>query len=232
MANGSGLFRNQYAKKPHLLQASGGIAAEVKDLRDDIASSLGGLAAITVDEYTNAPAADTDAFKTAIATVAAVVTYSGTALNGVVGEAALAYPRNVTVTTGGATPADAPATATINGVDVNGSAISETITVAQTAATAAGTKAFSKVTSIELPAADGTAATLEFGFGDLLGLSQPIKTRAGYTGSILEIEAGTATTTGAFADTTVGAPNGTYLPTTVPDGSTDYAVYYEYDPTA
>jgi hypothetical protein len=229
MANGSGLLSTQGARLPHLVRGRGGLAGEIGDLREDLVGQLTALAAFTVDEFTNPPAADPDAIKLAVATVAAATTYSGTALNGVVGAGTLSPPRNVTVTTAGATPADAPASATFNGTDVNGDSISETIVVAQTATIALGVKAFAKVTSIVLPAADGVAATLAFGFGDLMGLSKPIKTRAGLTDLLREIEAGALVTTGVVTTTAAGLPNGTYLPATVADGANDYAVYYEYD---
>jgi len=189
------------------------------------------MVALTVDEFTDPVAADPDGIKLAVATVAAATTYSGAALDGAVGAGAISPPRNITVTTAGATPADAPATATINGTDINGAVLSEVITVAQTATIALGLKAFASVTSIVLPAADGVAATLAFGFGDEIGLSKPIVTRAGLTSLTREIEAGVLVTTGVVTDATVGAPNGTYLPATVADGANDYAVYYEYDPS-
>ena len=51
-----------------------------------------------------------------------------------------------------------------------------------------------------------------------------------------EIEEGTVLAadaiTGTFVDAATAAPNGTYEPSTVPDASNDYAVWYEYDPTA
>ncbi len=145
-------------------------------------------------------------------------------------------PRNITVTTGGTTPADAPANVTINGKvrDSQGRLIdqTETIAVSQTAATVAGTLAFSQVTSIEEEQADGTAATLAYGFGDLIGLGKPLVSRAGLEAVLHEIVAGAEVSTGVFVDAATAAPNGTYTPATAPDGANDYAVYYEYDPTA
>lgn len=223
MGSGSTLFQNQNAKVPHLVQSDGGLSGEVKDLRADLDVELGKLVPITNDEYTNAATAVTNAIKTAIASVAAPVTYSGAQLNGAVGANALPIPRNITVTTAGVTPADAPATATINGL-YRGKVQTETITVSQTAATAVGVKPFSKVTSIVLPAADGTAATLAFGFGAGLGLSHIPKVRAGGVRPVQETMDGTAPTAGAIT------ANGLYTPNTAPDGVHDYNVMYEFDP--
>lgn len=230
-SNGSGVLSTRAPKKPHLVNRVGGLASEVADLRADLAAEFASTAAIAVEEWTDVPAASTNAIKTAIATVASTVTYSGAALNGTVGAGTMSPPRNITVTTAGGTPADAPATATITGLDVNGNVISEAITVAQTATTAAGAKAFASVTSIALTAGDGTNATLAFGFGALIGFAKKLKTRAGLATLIMEISGGTKVTTATIADATVGAPNGTYSAAAAPDGSRDYAVYYEYDAT-
>jgi hypothetical protein len=155
MTVGSGLFSKEGPDKAHLLQQTGGLAAEVKDVRDDILKVLTPMAAIAVEEFTNPALAVANAIKLAIATVAAPVTYSGAQLDGSVGVGVMSPPRNITILTAGVTPADAPATAVINGTDIDGKALSETITVAQTNTTAVGVKAFAKVTSIVLPAADG-----------------------------------------------------------------------------
>ncbi len=230
-SNGSGVLSTKAPKKPHLVNRAGGLPAEIADLRADLAAEFAPHAAFAVEEWTDPPAASANAIKTAIATVAAVTTYSGAALNGTVGAAVMSPPRNITVTTAGATPADAPATAVINGLDVNGNAISETITVAQTATIATGVKAFAQVTSIVLPAADGTGATLAFGFGALIGFAKKLKTRAGLATLLMEISGGTKVTTATIADAATGLPNGTYSAAAAPDGSRDYAVYYEYDAT-
>jgi hypothetical protein len=234
MGNGSGLFSDQRPAKPHLVDGKTGVAGEVDDLRDDLGGALLPLAAITVDEFTDVAAADADGIKESIASVAAAVTYSGTDLDGATGGAVMSPPRNVNVTTAGATPADAPATATINGLDVDGNALSEDLAVPQTAITVNGTKAFAQVTSIVLTAGDGTGALLTFGVGSLLGLSKTIKSRAGALALLDEIDAGSllAAPTATVADATTGAPHGTVDPSTSPNGTNDYAYYYEYDPTA
>lgn len=227
---GSGLFQTAFPANPHLVRGNG-LSKEVRDVREDVRVAMLGLASIQVEEFTDLPAASANAIKLAIATVAAITTYSGAQLDGAIGGATLPAPRNVTITTAGVTPADAPANAVINGLDVDGNALSETITVAQTATIATGVKAFSKITSIVLPAADGTAATLAFGFGSKIGLRKKIKARAGLTAAIKEIAGGAVVTNGVFVLPATAPPYGTYAPNTVPDGTTDYAIYYEADET-
>jgi hypothetical protein len=89
--------------------------------------------------------------------------------------------RNITATAGG-TAADIGAIqVTVNGTDFHGNTISEALPAftADTAGSVAGTKAFKTVTSIVIPAHDGTGATTSVGVGGhnstdaLLGL--PVK---------------------------------------------------------
>lgn len=230
--SGSGLMSKQQSRREHLVNRSGGLAAELGDLRADVVNQIGSLAAITVEEFTNPAGADTNAIKTSIASVAAAVDYSGAALNGAVGVGTMSPPRNATVSNdAGATPADAPASAHFYGKDITGADIDETITINQAGGTAVGAKAFAKVTRITMPAGDGTGALLEFGFGDKIGLAKKVLSRAGGTNLIREVYDGSLVTNGVLAAAATGAPNGTYLPNTVPNGTHDYAIYYEFDPT-
>lgn len=229
-ATGSGLFSKENPDKEHLLRGSGGLGPEIADLRGDVKTTLAPMAAITVEEFTNPAAADDDAIKLAVAVSTSAADYSGAALDGVVGVAAMSPPRNVTVTTTGNTPADAPATATFTGTDIDGKTITETINVPQTATIAVGAKAFAKVTRITMPVGQGTDAAVSFGFGALIGLTKTIKTRAGAALLIREIAVGALVTNGVTATATVGAPHGTYAPNSAPDGTRDYAIFYEYDP--
>lgn len=228
MSNGSTLFQKQNAKIPHLVQSGGGLAGEVADLRKDLDDELAPIAPITVDDFTDAATADIDAIKAAFASVATPVTYSGAELDGVVGEDAMPIPRNITVTTGaGGTPGDAPATVTVTGT-FQGKAQSEVITVSQTAATAAGLKPFDKVTSLAFAAGDGTGATLEVGFGAGLGVAKTPKARSAATAlPFRELLNGAA----AASPGTLSIAK-LYVPNTAPNGTNDYAVYYEWDPAA
>lgn len=86
-----------------------------------------------------------------------------------------AAPRNVTATAGG-TAGDIKAVQVIvNGLDAAGAVISETLPAftVNTAGIVTGDKAFASITSIVIPAHDGTGATTAIGYGSKLGL--PVK---------------------------------------------------------
>ena len=162
----------------------------------------------------------------ATATVASAVTVSGSAL---VQTDLANYPRALVFTTGGNTPGDAPATATITGTDVNGNAITETLNLAQTATTATSTKFYASVSSITFPAADGTAATVAISPSAAIGLSRKVRTRAGATALLKEIAAGSVVTNGTLTAAASALPNGSYTPNTAADGANDYCIFYEMD---
>lgn len=209
----------------HLL-SGGGLPKEIKDLRADLTTAFAGMPNLVVEEWVDLEPGTTNAIKTAVATVAATASYSDAALTGAVGGAALSRPRRVTVTTAGVTPANAPATALITGLAPDGTTVqTETITVAQTAATATSTKFFSQVTQIDLPAADGTAATLAFGLSSEVLLRRTPVSRAGLAAPVQEIAAGSLVTTG-----TLSVADKSYTPASAPDGSKDYAIIYEAEP--
>lgn len=223
MSAGSGLFSNQSAVIPHIT-AGHGVPKEIGDLRADVARVLSPMAAITVEEFTNPAAGGVAVLKAATATTVAPATVLAAALlsGGLSSLAALA--RNITFTTAGGTPADAPPTVVITGTRA-GVAQTETVTLAQTAATATGVKLFNTITSIVYAAADGTGATVSIGIGDALPLTKTPKARAGLAKALTEIAIGAVVTTG-----TISASNKSYTPASSPDGTKDYAVYYEYDP--
>lgn len=178
-------------------------------------------------EITNPATADAAGLLAATATVASAVTVTSFLAGGVA--ALAAYPRNVTFTTAGGTPADAPATAVITGTDVDGAALTETVNLAQTATIASGVKAFKTITSVVYAAADGTDATVSIGFGNVFGLPKKAKVRAGTLNVICEINANAIATNGTFVVPATGAPHGTYTPNTAPNGTRDYCLTYELD---
>ncbi len=81
-------------------------------------------------------------------------------------------------------------------LDIEGNAIAETLPIftENSATTVAGSKAFKKVTSVTIPAHDGTAATTAIGFGDILGLSRKLSRNSGEKGWLAETIEGTAPT--------------------------------------
>jgi len=220
MTTGSGLFSTQQARLAHLVRGAGGLPGEIADVRNDVLVTLAPLAAIGVEEFTNAAAAGAADLAAAAATTVAPQTVSTFLAPGIAKLAA--FPRNITLTTAGVTPADAPATAVVTGT-YRGKAQTETITVAQTATIATGVKPFSTIARVVYAAADGTAATISIGVGAGLGVSEVPKSRAGLVAPIREIAVGVVVTTGTL--TTAGL----YTPAAAPDGVKDYAVYYEYD---
>lgn len=221
MSNGSGLFSDQSPLKPHLLRGSGGVASEIGDLRRDVGETLEPLVAQTVDEFTNPAAGAANDLKaaTAVTVAPATVLEAGLLAGGLAKLAA--YPRNIKFTTAGNTPADAPATATITGT-YNGVAQSEVVNVPQTASSASSTKPFSTIESIVYSAGQGTDATVAIGVGDSLGVTKTPKARAGAVIPMREIAVGAVVTTGTLT------ADGLYTPAAAPDGTRDYAVYYEY----
>lgn len=215
--SGSGLFSGQKAVIPHSMPR------EVEDLRNDVKAVFAPMAAISVEEWTNPAADDAAGLKAATAASLAVQVYTASQLIAGGIAALLAFARNVTFTTAGNTPADAPATATVVGTDVNGAAQTEVVNVAQTATIAVGVKAFKTITSITYSAGQGTDCTVAIGFGSTFGLPKTPKARAGLTKAVMEIAIGAVVVTG-----TINATNKTYTPAAVANGTNDYAVFYEY----
>ena len=167
--------------------------------------------------------------KAATATVASAVTLNPSDI--IQGNMAQ-HPRALVFTTAGTTPADAPATATVTGLGINGQAITETVTLAQTATTATSKNYFAKITRITYPAADGTGATIAITPSAGVGLAKKIDTIAGNTSLIREIAAGSVVTNGTIAaPSTTDLPNGSYTPNAAFNDANDYAIFYVYDAT-
>lgn len=83
-------------------------------------------------------------------------------------------PRNVTATAGGTAAHIKAIQVIVAGTNAEGAAISETLPAftVDTAGTVVGSKAFATVTSITIPAHDGTGATTAVGLGAKLGLGE------------------------------------------------------------
>lgn len=81
-------------------------------------------------------------------------------------------PRNITATAGGTAGDIKAIQVIIEGTNINDEVITETLPAftVDTAGTVVGNKAFKTVTSITIPAHDGTGATTAIGFGEKLGL--------------------------------------------------------------
>lgn len=229
MTAGSGLFADKNPQKEHLLRGSGGLAAEIADVRQDVKETFAPLASITVEEWTNPAAASATGLLGAQACTLATQTYDTSDFTG---SGVLTYPRLISITTAGNTPADAPATCALTGEDIDGNVITETVNVPQTATTAYSTKVFKKLTGAAFSAGQGTDATCSIGFGAGIGLSKTPKSRAGAVAALVEISAGTviAAPTGTITAPATNPPYGLYTPSSAPNGTNDYALYYECVP--
>jgi len=104
--------------------------------------------------------------------------------------------RNVTATAGGTAGDIKAISVVVSGTDINGEAISETLPAftVDTAGTVTGSKAFATVTSITIPAHDGTGATTAVGFGSKLGLAHKLATNTVLLASLGGTKEGTAPT--------------------------------------
>lgn len=84
----------------------------------------------------------------------------------------LPQPRSITVTAGGTAASIAATAVVVNGLNVEGKPISESLTpTAGTAGTLSGTKAFAVVTGFTIPVQGGAGATFSVGTGLNFGLS-------------------------------------------------------------
>jgi hypothetical protein len=205
-----------------------GTSGEIADLRRDLARTFAPLAALTVEEILRPAGAVADAIRAAAPALAAAQTLRPRGAGAV-----LLVPRNLTVTIGGATPANAPPQVTFAGRDVDGKPQKETLVLPPVAGTVSGARLFAAVTAIDIAPARGAGATLAFGTGLLLGLTRRPRARAGLAAIWREIVDGAVVSppTGAFTAPAIHPPHGAYVPATAPDGSHDYAITFEYDPS-
>jgi hypothetical protein len=127
-------------------------------------------------------------------------------------------PRNVTATAGGTNTDIKAIQVIVAGTDINNAALTETLPAftVDTAGTVTGSKAFKTVTSITIPAHDGTGATTAIGTGAKLGLNQTLSRDSvlrAYLGGVKEATAPTvAVSSSAVASNTAtlnSALNGT-----------------------
>lgn len=192
----------------------------------DAADAVSGAGNVVTDEWTNASAVGTTALKAATAMTTDPQTILAAALTASGGTTALAtYPRNVTVT-GGGTTADCPTSVAITGTDVNDDVLLETLALSSGSGT--GVKAFKTIVSFVFTGTGvGASGTCALGIGGKLGLTQEAKTRVGVVNVIREYAINAVATTGTYVIAATSPPNGTYAPSSAPDGTRDYALTYE-----
>lgn len=110
-------------------------------------------------------------------------------------------PRNITATAGG-TAGDIKAIQVIvAGTNEEGISITETLPAftVDTAGTVVGSKSFATVTSITIPAHDGTGATTAIGLGAKLGLGERLTRNSVHSAYLNGVREGTAPTVVADA---------------------------------
>lgn len=197
----------------------------VADLKRSLGAALG--SSIVCDEFTNPIALANAGLQVATASQVADQTVLKAALLAPGLAELAARPRNVTFTVAGGTAAEAPTSADIVGLDIDGNALLETVAITPAAATYSGAKCFADITSITKKGGTGTGATVAIGFGKTFGLSNTIKDRAGRRAVLQEVASGSVVTNGVFATPTTSPPYGSYTPNGNPDGSADFAVTYE-----
>lgn len=105
-------------------------------------------------------------------------------------------PRNVTATAGGTAGDIKAIQVVVTGKNVLGQTITETLPAftVDTPGTVAGSKAFAEITSVTIPAHDGTGATTAIGFGDVLGLNHILTRNTIKSAYLAETLEGTAPT--------------------------------------
>lgn len=111
-------------------------------------------------------AADTDAIKTSIATSTSTASYSGAALNGVIGGTAFLQPRAFTVTISGDAGAFVDGSVvTVTGINVLGQPFTDTavISTATIPATFSTTYAFLRIDQIDVDAQADVTGSIQFG---------------------------------------------------------------------
>lgn len=195
-------------------------------------ASVAAASPFKVDELTAPAATSTTALLTATATAASTQTYLAAALVAGGLTALATYPRNVTFT-GGGTTGNCPTSAAITGTDVDGNALTET--VALTAGSGTGVKAFKTITQIVLTGGSGTSGTEAIGIGSAFGFTQTIKVRA-HIPHVLDEIYDSSGSSGAFVDpstatianATTSPPHGTWTPANAPNGTHNYAITYEH----
>jgi hypothetical protein len=134
-------------------------------------------------------------------------------------------PRNITATAGG-TAADVKAIQVIiAGTNAEGVAITETLPAftVNTTGTVVGSKAFKTVTSITIPAHDGTGATTAIGTGSKLGLSERLSRNSVTAAYLNDAKEGTAPT---VATSSTAVESNTVSLNSALDGSAVRVDYY------
>lgn len=134
-------------------------------------------------------------------------------------------PRNITATAGGTAGDIKAIQVIIAGTNVEGVAITETLPAftVDTAGTVVGSKAFATVTSITIPAHDGTGATTAIGTGAKLGLRERLSRNSVTAAYLNNVKEATAPTVAVSA---TAVESNTVTLNSALDGSAVVVDYY------
>lgn len=122
-----------------------------------------------VDPFSAPAAADADGIVTALATAATAQSITGSGLDGAVGAGEMFPPRNITLTLSSHADYNLT-TAYVRGLDENGLPQEEAFVIPDAGnTTLTGSKFFSFVTEVYIPAQGGTGGSTQVGFGSKLG---------------------------------------------------------------
>lgn len=204
MSTGSGLFSSKGPVQARFIEGKGGVPGEVADLRQDVKTTFAAMAALCVEEFTNALATAANNMMAATASVSGAAVRLLPAVTPAVGKLTqatvtnlAAASRQILLTTAGATPAHQPSTATLVGKDERGKPQTEVVPLKQEAGAFLSTLFFSDLEYIDLAAdGTGTGATLAIGLGGKIGLSHKVVARAGRNAVIQEVAGGSVVTNG------------------------------------
>lgn len=145
-------------------------------------------------------------------------------------------PRVLAVTPGGTDTDIGNGVITITGTNVEGATITDTFQLVDADTTQiVGTKAFKTVTSIAVPACEGTAATFTIDTTNRLGLNHRLfpnntTVKVVYSTAIGTVDNGTLDTAPTVNDWDETYVEKNFItPATTPDGTYTYTIYYIYD---
>lgn len=145
-------------------------------------------------------------------------------------------PRVLKVQPGGTAADIGNGIITITGTNVEGATITDNFQLVDADATEInGTKAFKTVTSIYIPACEGTAATFSVGYTNRLGLNHRLFPGNTTVKVVYDATVGTIDTAVLDTAPTVNDWDEQYVeknfvtPATAPDGAKTYTIYYNYD---
>lgn len=215
-------FGGKSPDRQHLVRGAGGLAGEIKDLRDDIDESFEAMETnglLRVDYFVNPPAADADYFLAAQATSTAEQRLQAddllqTTLTG--GPRAISITRTADV-----------GSYTTDDIIVYGKAYGEKVALTFTPLDADGGDTIPSnedlcldtIDEVVIPAQVDADGAFDIGFTAVLGLYRPIADMAGIATPLREVAVGVVVTTGAFSGRK-------YTSAAAPDGARDFAVAY------